>query len=1003
MSLWQKVASTASHLMLFASVAATASAQSAIAGNVKDATGGILPGVNVEVTSPALIERVRVAITDDQGLYQITNLPPGTYKISFSLPGFASVNRQDLQLPGEFTATVNVELRVGGIEESLTVSGASPVVDMQSTAKAQVVNRELLDVLPTGKTVQTMAALVPGVINSAQDVGGSGSMNQNYPMAHGMSARETVVMLDGIMLKGMEGNGTTQSYSNVQNYEEVVYQTSGAGADVSGGGVRQLIVPRRGGNDFHGSFSGVWSAGSWQSDNVTPELIARGLRGGNKIDHIYTFEGGQGGRIIRDKLWFFATARRQSVDEFVAGSFYDDGTQALNDQYVENYGARLTFQLTRRDQITAYADRVFKFLGHGDGGSGYDPETATRVWHRSPLYQQSSAKWTSTLSNRLMLDVGFNQYQAQRNSDYQPGVAKPFLTPAWYAGANRNDTSTGTNTTAAPGGHLIVEPIRNAFATSLAYVTGSHNIKAGIQKAWGYQNFGTVEFNAALRQIYQNSVPTSVVVSNAPVRYNNVLAGDWGIYGQDSWTLRRFTLSYGLRWERFSSYVGQRGDKAEESGTSRFIPTMRSFGPERMPVYTAFTPRFGVVYDLFGDARTALKFSANKYNAQLAAGLAEVLNPVRPLTATLAWNDLNRDDIAQGELGCTYLSPGCEINLAQLPVNFGLTPAGCSTLYAAGNVPCGNTQVDPDIKRDYSVNYSVGVQHALLPQVSVSANWYHVGFHNIQTDVYSMTSAFNPVTTNILRTRSDYTPAQIVSPLDGSIVTVYNVAREKVSQVRDVIINDPDRRRWNNAFDASVSSRLAGQVTLFGGYATERSLEVACGDLYSSSDPNRLLYCDMRDNNIPWLHQFKAAGSFQAPWAIQISAAFQSLIRPLSSTGTNSAVWQITPTTRYPANCVGPCTPGALVNPGQTIPTMNVPLEAPFIRLQDRTNQLDLNFGKWLNAGGIRFMPTLAIFNTLNASPVLSVRSTNYLTSSYMQPATILQPRMFRLGLDMKW
>ena len=203
MNLRQKVVSTACCVALLACFASTARAQSAIAGNVKDATGAVLPGVTVEASSPALIERARSAVTDDQGLYQITNLPPGTYRVSFSLTGFVPVNRENLQLPGDFTATVSVELRVGGIEESVTVSGASPVVDVQSTAKAQVVTRELLDVLPTGKTVQTMAALIPGVITFVQDVGGSGSMNQNFPMAHGMGARETVVMLDGITLKTM--------------------------------------------------------------------------------------------------------------------------------------------------------------------------------------------------------------------------------------------------------------------------------------------------------------------------------------------------------------------------------------------------------------------------------------------------------------------------------------------------------------------------------------------------------------------------------------------------------------------------------------------------------------------------------------------------------------------------------------------------------------------------------------------------------------------------------
>lgn len=992
MTLWIRVFTFACLVVLSAS---TVQAQSsAIAGNVRDSSGAILPGVTVEAASPTLIERVRSAVTDSNGLYQIVNLPPGVYKVTFALPGFRGVVRDDLELPGNFTATVNAELPVGGIGETIVVSGASPVVDVQSTARAQVITRELLDALPTGRTVQTMAALVPGVINSAADVGGSGAMNQNNTTAHGMGAREVVVMLDGLPLKGMEGNGTTQSYTNVQNYQEVIYQTSGAGADVSGGGVRQLIIPRRGGNDFRGNFFGAYTDGSWQSDNVNADLIARGLRGRNKLEHISMFEGGQGGRIIRDKLWFFTAARRQSVNDLVAGMFYSDGRQGVLEQYVENYSLRLTWQVSQRNQLTAWVDRVFKYLNHGDGGAGYEVETATRIWYRSPLYQQSSVKWTSTISPRLLFEGGFNQYQAQRNSDYQPGVAQPFGTPAWYAGANRNDTSLNTHKTAHPSGHLIVEPIRNAFGASLSYVSGSHNIKGGVQGASGYINGGTIEQNAALNQIYQNGVPTSVIVANTPVRFSNVLSGDWGLYAQDAWTFKRMTVNAGLRWERFSSYIGRRGNEPEESGTSRFIPVMRKFGPEAMPVYQSWAPRVGVTYDLFGDARTALKFSANRYNAQYSIGLADLLNPIRMQTATLAWTDLNRDDIAQGELGCTYLTAGCEINLAQLPVNFGLTPAGCSTIYAPGNIPCGTTQVDPGIKRDYVMYYTAGVQHALLPTVSVSANYYRVNFYNIQTNVGN-----TGLTKNILRTTADYTPARIVSPLDGSLVTVYNVNAAKVRQIQNVIFNDPDRQRWNNAFDVGFNAQLGRAATIFGGVAMERTLEVACGDEFTNSDPNQLNYCDMTQNDIPWLKQLKLAGSVQAK-GFQISAAFQSTPRQIGGTNTQ---WQITPTTRYPANCTGPCTPGALVNPGQTVATMNVPLEAPYARLADRLNQLDLNFGRWFNLGRLRIMPTVAVFNALNSSAVLTYRSANYLTTSYLQPASVIQPRILRIGSEIRW
>ena len=218
---------------------AVARAQSAIAGVVKDTTGAVMPGVTVEAASPALIEKVRSAITNDSGVYQIVELRPGTYTVTFTLSGFTTVKRESLELPSNFTATINAELRVGALEETITVSGAAPVVDVTSTAKAQVLNREVLETIPTGRTAQTAAALVPGVIMGTPDVAGSNGQSQNASIAHGMAGEQATVMLDGIQLNGMCGNGATQSYSNTQNYEEIVIQNSGAGADVSAGGVRQ--------------------------------------------------------------------------------------------------------------------------------------------------------------------------------------------------------------------------------------------------------------------------------------------------------------------------------------------------------------------------------------------------------------------------------------------------------------------------------------------------------------------------------------------------------------------------------------------------------------------------------------------------------------------------------------------------------------------------------------------------------------------------------------------
>ena len=347
-------------------------AQSAISGTVKDTTGAVLPGVTVEVASPALIERVRSTISDAGGAFQIVDLRPGVYTVTFTLPGFSTVKREGLELPGDFNATVNGEMRVGALEETVTVSGASPVVDVQSTAKAQVISRDMLDVLPTGKTAQTAAALVAGVIMATPDVGGSGAMNQNATTAHGFNSAQTTVLLDGIQLNGMCGNGATQSYSNTQNYEEITVSNAGAGADVSAGGVRQNLIPRRGGNEFHGSGAGVYSSGDWQAAAVTKELEARGLKQGDSFASLYTFEAGVGGKFVKDRFWWFGAARKQASNTNVADTFNPDGSQGVNEQYIKNVSLRLTFQVNQRNQLNVFYDRVFKYLSN-DMSAGYEP------------------------------------------------------------------------------------------------------------------------------------------------------------------------------------------------------------------------------------------------------------------------------------------------------------------------------------------------------------------------------------------------------------------------------------------------------------------------------------------------------------------------------------------------------------------------------------------------------------------------------------------------------
>src|SRR5262245_32952998 len=191
-----------------------AHAQSAFAGVVKDATGAVLPGVTVEAASPALIEQVRTGSTDANGAYKIENLRPGVYVLTFSLPGFSSVKREGVELASNFTATINAELKVGAMEETVTVSGESPVVDVQSNTKAQVLPREVLDQVPSAHTIQSVGQLVVGVNLTAPDVGGSQAMQQTYFTVHGLGAAQTSLMMDGMIINGLQGDGAIQTYTN---------------------------------------------------------------------------------------------------------------------------------------------------------------------------------------------------------------------------------------------------------------------------------------------------------------------------------------------------------------------------------------------------------------------------------------------------------------------------------------------------------------------------------------------------------------------------------------------------------------------------------------------------------------------------------------------------------------------------------------------------------------------------------------------------------------------
>jgi hypothetical protein len=952
--------------------ASTSSAQndSSIAGVVKDTTGAVLPGVTVEAASPALIEKVRTVVTDAAGQYKIVDLRPGSYTVTFTLPGFSTVRRDGIELNSSFAATVNADLRVGSVEETITVSGEAPTVDVQNVVQQRVMTREVLDGAPLGtKQAAAVGALIPGVVASSQDVGGTQFTAASIAI-HGGRSGEMLILFDG--MDASNGQGRGGAYTTVQSndaaVQELGLEVSGLSAESELGGIRTNLIPRDGGNTYKGSFFGNYTNDHFQADNLTDRLKALGANSTNRVLRIFDVNPGVGGPIAKDRLWFFAAGREFQARQAQAGLFYNSSPlpyvftpnvaqPAYETTTDGNISLRLTGQASPRNKISIQHQYAIQTFDHYYAGNTTLEPDATLAYDAHPQYF-SQASWSSPVTSRLLLEAG----ASFGNKDYV-WTPQPGADPNAFAYTEKSTGLSWGNATQTLGHHGS-HNTNARFAAS--YVTGSHALKFGLNflhssSHWTQYMTGNEETLQLL-----NGVPSSVTVFAMPLTFDEVTKANVGLYAQDQWTMKRLTLNMGVRFDYLNNYV-----PAEHNGPGPFVPNRNVDFAEvdGVPDWKNVSPRLGASYDLFGDGKTAIKASLGRYlegpNLTAFTRLANPANSIA-VSATRTWIDANHDFIPQAsELG---------------PLN--QSTFGLSTIV---------TTYDPAAltTRGYNWEFSTALQHELMPRMSVNVAYFRRSYGNIR------------VTQNTAVTSADFSPYCVTAPSDprlpgggnNPLCGYFDVNPNKFGKTLNVIKVAPDAQDVYDGVDLTESVRLMHSVNVSGGVSIGRERTNNC---YALNDLSLMAAftgarlqsrCDVRP---PFQPNVKFLVVYPLPWGgIQAGAAFQSIPGPQITASYAATNAQILPSLGRNL--------AAGVNG-----TATIDLIPPGTEYGERLNQLDLRGSKVFRLGGGRsIQANVDLYNAPNVDTVLALNTTY--GPLWQKPASILQARFFKVSVQFQF
>ena len=983
--------------------------------------------MTVEASSPALIEKVRSAVTDGSGQFRLDTLVAGVYSVTYALPGFSIVKRDGVQVQTGVTLTLNAELRLGGLQETITVTGETPVVDVQnSTRVQQVLSDEVLAALPASRGYGNLLAVSSGIQSNGTQSGGT-NPGMIFFTSRGGRSNEGTVQIDGMNVgSAFNGGGVAGFGYDTVNAQEVQLTVAGGLGEADRGGPQFNIVPKSGGNDFTGTFFSNL-AGSWsQSNNVDDELRSFGIPSPTKIIRNWDTSISVGGPIKRDRVWFYATARTFGEYTDIAGRFgnLNAGNPArwdyIADQSItsrtsnsrKSVAGRVTAQLSERNKVSASFDKQFVCAGstytvegegcrvRGDDWMGvygfgtWSPESTMSQDGRDHVMQFS---YTAPVTNKLLLEAAASQFLSNWNPtspagalNQEPfipvqeqsiagGVPVPNMVYHGYAGLNNNYQT------------------HNVWRASASYVTGAHSMKVGYQGAYEVTDIFGDFADHGLQYRFLGGVPNQITQRITPWRQANRTRWD-AFYVQDQWTRNRLTLQGALRYEKAWSFFPEGLNGLQ--GDSRFGGPKRTLASaEGVTGYHDVAPRMGLAYDVFGDGRTAIKANLAKY-WQYAAndGVYIGTNPAATFaqTATRSWNDANRDFV-----------PQCDLNVAAGGGECGgLSNAAFFGFRDNGSVASTATVVSPDLLsgwnvRPYDWQFAASVQQQVLPRMSVEFGYSRRSWGNF---TFTDNRAIGPADFDQYRFTVPTHPDLPTSGQTLSYLMLKPTAFGRVDNYLAPASDYADPTFYWQGVEMTVNARMNNGLTLQGGFTAGGGVRDLCEiaaqlpELYSQ--PLGMLQnrnvdaCRVEE---PWLWAWRGLANYVVPKIdVQVSGIMRSMANVTAtndpaSNGLSQSANYFEPAANIVAQLGRPVAGNA--------PQVTLDLTRLGDVYPSRINNVDMRVAKVVRFGRFRANVGFDLYNLFNANTGTAFNQ-NFGTNgaTWLRPNAILNPRYARFN-----